>query len=1097
MLRSSRLMVVVLPSVLATVISLAPANRLHAATWANPVSGDFDTAGLWTGGVPNGASAIADFSTLDLNGDVSVTLNSAKTLGQLLFGDTNLASGGSWELRTDAAATSVITLDNGGVKPTITVNPLTPTLFDDAFIGHNLAGAMGFTKLGDGILTLGPGATHTITGGINIAAGTLRANSAIPGNVVTIGNGATLQTGANFDGGGAGLAAPSGATANLRLTGGNSISNVAPAGATMNVHFAAATPPTLTLNGDWAVGGAAAAYNFTSDTGGFLRLRPNGGNFNTGTAFANAAVTMDNVNMWVRTNSGGNTVNMGSLSGTSTATLNGGAQGGGTAPHYTIGALNTDTEFAGTLDGVTDFGVGNISSLNIVKVGTGTLTFSGNLTNFVPSANASGGTNPWRRGGKTQIQAGTIKLVGTTAIPGGVAATAAGDLQSHIEVGAAGTLDVTGYTAGTYTTPALQSIVGSGNIIGNWNHAAGIIEAGNTLRVLGSTDANANTNNVAGTLTFNGNLTLSGGDIGYSLSLNPNTGNDLIQVTGSANITAGGTIRIQALAGAPSGGTYTVLTAAGGLTGNGGLFTVNLPGRGADPVAFVEGNSLKFNAVAGGGSANLIWTGANGGVWNVETTQAWTNNGSPDVFFDLDTVTFDDTAANKTVTINGMVSPAGVVTVNTNDAYTFAGTGQIVGPVGFTKTGTGNLVFQQGNLFSGAASVTGGSLNIAGNGNALGTGALTLDNVDVVTNAGFTNSSLTVANGVDFAISGAAGSGGAFGTPNLSGSGTINLTTDIVDKWIAIGGNAGYAGTVNVGTAGQAGTFTNLRFTSGGAGFSNGNWSGTVFNILGATTLSNRQGGNVDLAQVIQIGEIHAADPLAIINSFLGGSTAVPTNWIIGGLGTNSDFAGILANGAGTAPSTSELHLTKVGAGTLDLTGVSTYTGDTAVFGGTLRVTNAFFADASIVRINTGGVLNLDTSSTLDTIGALILNGVSVAPGVWGGAGSGAANISPLLSGTGTLMVTTKAIPGDFDGNGTVNGADLTIWQTAFATTSLGDADGDFDSDGGDFMIWQRNLGQSFPVTPAGGAVPEPAAGALAACCMLVVGAARRRRKDG
>jgi autotransporter-associated beta strand protein len=1078
---------IALAVLIAAVHSLSAINSLaQTGTWINPVSGDYNTPANWQGGVvPSGAGATADFSTLDIASDVSVTLDAPLTIGHLRFGDTNTGTGGSWELRTGLTPIPVLTLDNNALKPTITVNPLVPaTTFDDAFIGHSLAGTMGFTKLGGGILTLGPGTANTITGGISINAGTLRAQAPLPGNVVTIASGATLETNVNFDGGGAGLAAPSGATANLRLTGSNSISNVSPAGATMNVHFAAATAPTLTFNGDWAVGGGAAAYNFTSDAGGFLRLRPNGGNFNTGTAFANAAVTLDNVNVWVRSNSGGNTVNIGSLSGTSTATLNGGAQGGGTAARYSIGALNSNTEFAGTLDGVTDFGVGNISSLDIIKVGTGTLTFSGNLTNFVPSANASGATNPWRRGGKTQIQAGTIRLVGSTAIPGGVAATAAGDLQSHIEVGAAGTLDVTGYTAGTYTTPALQSIVGSGNILGNWNHADGIIEAGNTLRALGSTDANAATNNVAGTLTFNGNLTLSGGDIGYSMSLDPNSGNDLIQVTGSANITAGGTIKVAALAGVPSSGTYTVLTAAGGLSGNGGLFTVDLPGRGVDPTAFVQGNSLKFSAVPGGGSASLVWTGANGGVWDVETTQAWTNNGAPDEFFDLDTVAFNDTASNKTVTITGAVSPVGV-TVNTAETYTFAGTGQIVGNTGFTKTGAGNLVFQQGNLFSGPASVTGGSLNIAGNGNALGTGALTLDNVDVVTNAGFSNSSLAVANGVDFSISGAADSGGSYNLPALSGSGTINLSTDIVNKWFVLGNNAGFAGTVNVGTAGQTGTITNVRFTSSG-----GNWSNTVFNISGPSVLTNRQGGDVNVVQVVQIGEIHAADPASGMTSFLGGSTAVPTNWVIGGLGTNSDFAGVMADGGGSSMSTSQMHLTKVGAGTLTLTGANTYTGHTIVRDGTLSINSAYLADASTVLVDAGAAFNLNFGGS-DTIGSLILGGVPVTPGVYNAANSGG-----LLTGTGSLTVTSQFLAGDFDSDGDVDAADLTAWQAEFAVNANSDSDLDFDSDGADFLAWQRNLGTDLtPAAPATGMIPEPACTALAAMSVAALVTMRRRRR--
>lgn len=70
-----------------------------------------------------------------------------------------------------------------------------------------------------------------------------------------------------------------------------------------------------------------------------------------------------------------------------------------------------------------------------------------------------------------------------------------------------------------------------------------------------------------------------------------------------------------------------------------------------------------------------------------------------------------------------------------------------------------------------------------------------------------------------------------------------------------------------------------------------------------------------------------------------------------------------------------------------------------------------------------------------------------------------------------------SVIPGDFDEDGDVDGADFVAWQTNFplasgATLASGDGDGDADVDGADFAIWQS----SFP-TPAAGAaspVPEP-----------------------
>jgi hypothetical protein len=51
--------------------------------------------------------------------------------------------------------------------------------------------------------------------------------------------------------------------------------------------------------------------------------------------------------------------------------------------------------------------------------------------------------------------------------------------------------------------------------------------------------------------------------------------------------------------------------------------------------------------------------------------------------------------------------------------------------------------------------------------------------------------------------------------------------------------------------------------------------------------------------------------------------------------------------------------------------------------------------------------------------------------------------------------------PADFNNNNVVDGADLTVWKTAYGTNANADADGDGDSDGRDFLIWQRSIGQT------------------------------------
>jgi hypothetical protein len=86
-------------------------------------------------------------------------------------------------------------------------------------------------------------------------------------------------------------------------------------------------------------------------------------------------------------------------------------------------------------------------------------------------------------------------------------------------------------------------------------------------------------------------------------------------------------------------------------------------------------------------------------------------------------------------------------------------------------------------------------------------------------------------------------------------------------------------------------------------------------------------------------------------------------------------------------------------------------------------------------------------------------------------------------------------VPGDFDSDGDVDGADFVAWQTNFpkasgAVLAEGDADADGDVDGADFVVWQTN----FPFTPGGGAapVPEPAAGWLVLAALGSVGLRRR-----
>jgi hypothetical protein len=102
------------------------------------------------------------------------------------------------------------------------------------------------------------------------------------------------------------------------------------------------------------------------------------------------------------------------------------------------------------------------------------------------------------------------------------------------------------------------------------------------------------------------------------------------------------------------------------------------------------------------------------------------------------------------------------------------------------------------------------------------------------------------------------------------------------------------------------------------------------------------------------------------------------------------------------------------------------------------------------------------------------------------GAGSGSAIVVTVDS------ISSPSVPGDFNGDGSVNATDLTTWKNNFpiaagATTLQGDADADADVDGADFLIWQRNFTGS-GVT----AVPEPASSVFIAASALALLGRRR-----
>lgn len=159
---------------------------LKAGTWNQDTDGNWSNAGNWIGGMtPDSVDAIADFSTLDILGTRTVTLDSARTVGQLLFGD--VAGSQGWLITTNGSADPVLVLAASVGAPTINVNNNAAT---NRII---LGGTQGLVKLGAGSLTL-QGSANSYSGQTVVSNGTLFLNKssiAIPDDLI-IESGATV-----------------------------------------------------------------------------------------------------------------------------------------------------------------------------------------------------------------------------------------------------------------------------------------------------------------------------------------------------------------------------------------------------------------------------------------------------------------------------------------------------------------------------------------------------------------------------------------------------------------------------------------------------------------------------------------------------------------------------------------------------------------------------------------------------------------------------------------------------------------------------------------------------------------------------------------
>ena len=1078
-------------ALLAAVMGATQAQTTYV--WNSTLGGDWDTGGNWTPtGPADGAGNTADFGQQDISGYADVAMVTNRTLGHLVIGDTDpVGSPGVWTLYGDDGAGTyadvTVTLDNNGSTPSITVNTLgepDPGI-NDAFLDHILlAGTAGFAKEGDGILTIGPSITGNslagLSGTIDLNGGTLRLSggSALSGGptlstitAITAADGTTLDL-ADLDHSTwvslHDYTADAGATVTIRTGYASTLTRVQSAGSgTLNliVNGTKNFQPAGSWGAGWDV------INMTSDgSNATMRAKRDWDGW-WATMDGNLQLNLTGISwspydMW----SSGVTAEIGALNGDAASVWNGTSGGGQIRAQ--IGGRNEDCEFAGTV------GAGNHS---IEKVGTATLTFSGNFTGF--------------GGHALRVTSGTVALTGTaTSIQGGVDALH----PTSINVVSGGTLDVSG-TDTTFTSVANQKFIGVGPIVGPFDHAAGDIDPADT----DPGGANPGTGNtpVAGTIAFSGALSFTGGNINYDMDNVPTGSNDLITVSGTTSVSGGGTVTPNFMNGDPAVGlTYTFLTSSGGFSDAVSGWTVNWPGRGTKPSVFINGNDLQFTTTAIGAGGSVVWTGANSGTWDVEsaTEDNWALGGSPDDFFQGDEVTFPEAGVtNFAVDIAEAVQPASMVVDSTTD-YTFTNSGGAITSSGsFTKRGSSTVTMQFANTFANAT-IEAGTVDIGGGTGALGTGILTLGDgtsggATLIANAALGSSEVSVNAGTNaIQVGGSAGSGSQLYLPTLSSAspGSLTISSDVNDRWIGLNQTGGYSGFLTLdGPDTGAGEAMTVRVN----GF-NTDLSGAYVSLIEGVRIGSQSGSSG--INVVELGALEG-DATAKIHAFIGGGGAPGVEYAIGHLNVSTEFAGIIEDGDNSTPG----YITKLGSGTLTLSGANTYTGDTSIEAGTLSITSDFLADAADVYLTTGAIFDLDFAAT-DVIDSLYFDGISQAIGTYGAIGSGATYESAFFSGTGLLSVSTYVASdnADFDGDGDVDLADLMIWQRGYSvgtTQPEGDANSDGTVDATDLGIWQNQLGTAqAAVDGAVMGVPEPGAIMLATLGLLAVTAARRRRQS-
>jgi autotransporter-associated beta strand protein len=886
----------------------------------------------------NAVGGTVDFTlptgtTSGANGITTTTPNTNGIIGgYATVSGTNWATNSNGNIIAYSATSSYYASGNLGalsssgalnVSPSGTQTPLDTA---DSFNTLNLTGTVGVSMTGSGLLQLADAGLIGNTTG-SITGGTLEGSAS--GELIVITPlGLTIGS-VIADNGGATALTKTG-SAKLTLTASNTYSGATTVGAgTLQVSGTGTlgTGPVtdnsaLVFNpsGTSAFGGAINGGGSLTKTGSGNLMLGSSNSFSGGATISQGALQLANSAALLNTTVAINSDNGLQFSPVIGTFYLGGLSGGNLlqltnmangAVGLVVGSNGASTTFSGAITG----------SGSLTKTGGGNLVFSG-------SDSYSGGTLV--NAGGLQIGSG-----GTTgSLAGNITNNAALVFNRLDNPTFAG--EISGSGSLTQTGSGILILLGSNTYTGGTTISAGTLQMGNggtTGRIPGNVLDNAVLAfNLSMPQTFDGAITGSGGLAQAGPALLTLTGSNTY--TGSTTISAG-TLAYGGTASSLPGVVYV------GTSGNAG--TLLFPG--ASVVKFTATGDGHFNVAYG--STVAIQPGASVTLAGDLKLGALLSGSSGNLVQSGGTLIISDSSSGRPLTIGEYSSET--------STYTLAG-GLVSVPNSLTYApwdgaavfnisgGTANL--KQIQIGSSDALATGGTIALSGS------GALYLGSGGIVN--GWGPASINLAGGT----LGAYATWSSLLPISLNNTATIDTSGNGITLSGALSGS-GSLTKVDSGTLtlAAANTFSGNTLVSGGT-LALGNAL-----ALQDSTLDTSGSGVVGFGSLTSatLGGLSGLGTLRLTNS---SSAAVALN--VGNNNTNTTYSGTLS-GAGS--------LTKIGGGTLVLSGSNSYTGGTAVDAGTLVVTsNTALPDGTSLTVGAGGAFVFDPS-----VSAAPVDGFSVA----------------------------------------------------------------------------------------------------------------------